>query len=91
MLKEGLTKSLNNCIPCDQIFESTDDFKEHILTTIHNGPAKSTRSFKYKLSERTAKKNLIKGAKRQHLMNEIKQGATNIDFSDGSWLVIQKS
>ena len=69
------SQSLTNCIPCDEVFETSSEFKDHLLTTQHNGPSKGTRSFKYKLTEKTARNNIIKGAKRQHLKVEVKQGA----------------
>ena len=76
------------CTPCDKSFDSLDDLKDHILTTVHNGPCVKTRNFNYKMTDNTAKNNLIKGAKRQHLYLEYKLGATNLDFSDGSWLLV---
>ena len=52
------------CNTCDLNFESDEDFKDHILTTIHKGPSDGTRNFKYRLTAKTAKANLIKGALR---------------------------
>ena len=60
-------------------------FKEHILTTVHKGPADGTRNFKYRLTAKTAKSNLIKGAQRKHFDIQYKQCAINLDFSDGAW------
>ena len=77
----------NFCHSCDLKFNSEEDFKEHILTTIHNGPAEATRNFKFRLTEKIAKSNIIKGAKKSNLNIEYKQGATNIDFSDGTWIL----
>ena len=74
------------CNACDKSFHSEGDFKEHILTTVHKGPADGTRNFKYRLTAKTAKSNLLKGALRKHIDIQYKQGAINIDFSDGSWM-----
>ena len=86
--QERTIDSKNICIECDEEFASETDFKDHILTTLHSGPSKSTRNFKYRVTDKTARTNLMKGAKRKHLGIEIKQGATNIDFSDGSWILV---
>ena len=75
-----------NCNGCDENFATEVDFKDHILTTVHRGPSDGTRNFKYRLTAKKAKANLLKGAKRKHIGVEHKQGATNIDFSDGSWI-----
>ena len=75
------------CNACDVNFKSEIDFKEHILTTVHRGPSDGTRNFQYRLTAKTAKSNLIKGALRKHIEIEHKQGAINIDFSDGSWIL----
>ena len=56
------------------------------MTTVHKVPSDGTRNFKYRLTAKKAKANLLKGAKRKHIGVEHKQGATNIDFSDGSWI-----
>ena len=77
-----------HCEPCDEAFDSVTDLKDHVLDTPHNGPYTGTRNFKYKLTEKTAKSNLIRGAKREHFAIDSKQGATNIDFSDGSWILV---
>ena len=74
------------CNACDANFHSEADFKEHILTTVHKGPADGTRNFKYRLTAKTAKSNLIKGAQRKHINVQHKQGAINLDFSDGAWI-----
>ena len=76
----------NKCNECDLFFQTENDFKDHILTTIHGRPSDGTRNFKYKLTAKTAKSNLIKGALRKHIEIEHKQGAANMDFSDGAWI-----
>ena len=77
------------CNPCDEDFADETEFKDHILTTLHRGPpAEGTCNFKYKLTSQKAKNNLRKGANRDHFNVEYKQGATNVDFSDGSWLLV---
>jgi len=79
----------NRCNSCDESFTNEIEFKDHILTTLHRGPpAEGTRNFKYKLTSKKAKDNLLKGASRDHFSVEYKQGATNVDFSDGSWLLV---
>ena len=75
-----------NCNACDVNFHSEESLKEHILTTVHKVPADGTRNFKYRLTAKTAKSNLLKGALRKHIDIQHKQGAINVDFSDGSWL-----
>ena len=74
------------CDACDENFKSEAGFKEHILTTVHRGPSDGTRNFKYRLTAKTAKSNLIKGALRKHIEIQYKQGAINLDFSDGAWI-----
>jgi hypothetical protein len=74
------------CNVCEKSFLTELEFKDHILTTVHKGPSDGTRNFKYRLTAKTAKTNLLKGARRKHIAVEHKQGATNIDFSDGSWI-----
>ena len=86
-IKTGEVSIGNECRVCDINFVSEEDFKEHILTTVHRGPADGTRNFKYRLTAKTAKNNLIKGAKRKHMEIEHKQGAINVDFSDGAWVL----
>jgi hypothetical protein len=76
----------NECKTCDQRFLSEGEFRDHILTTVHKGPSDGTRNFKYRLTAKTAKSNLLKGARRKHFGIEHKQGASNIDFSDGAWI-----
>ena len=83
----GKTSIGSICNSCDITFPSEADFKEHILNTIHNGPSNGTRNFKYRMSAKTAKSNLLKGAKREHINVDYKQGASNIDFSDGAWIL----
>jgi hypothetical protein len=56
---------LNKCNVCDTGFSSEEEFKDHILTTIHKGPSDGTRNFKYRLTAKTAKSNLLKGARRK--------------------------
>ena len=75
------------CNACDLNFNSEVEFKDHILTTIHKGPSDGTRNFQYRLTAKTAKSNLIKGALRKHMNIEHKQGAANVDFSDGAWIL----
>ena len=58
---------------CSLSFHSEAEFKEHILTTVHRGPSDGTRNFKYQLTAKTAKKNLVKGALRKHISIEHKQ------------------
>ena len=86
-IKSGEVSIGNECKVCDMNFVSEEDFKEHILTTVHRGPADGTRNFKYRLTAKTAKNNLLKGAKRKHMEIEHKQGAINVDFSDGAWVL----
>ena len=65
------------------------DFKDHILTTLHKGPPSTgTRNFQYRMTSKSAKANLLKGANRDHFSIDYKQGASNLDFSDGSWLLV---
>ena len=86
--KSSLVTALGTrCNACDENFKSEADFKDHILTTIHKGPSDGTRNFNYRLTAKTAKSNLVKGALRNHIEVEHKQGATNIDFSDGAWIL----
>ena len=40
------------------------------------------------MTSKSVKSNLLKGANRNHFGIEYKQGATNVDFSDGSWLLV---
>ena len=77
------------CEVCDIDFATEAEFTDHILTTVHKRPSNGngTRTFKYKLTAKTAKANLIKGAQRKHIGVEYKQGAINIDFSDGAWIL----
>ena len=75
------------CNACDLNFNSEVELKDHILTTIHKGPSDGTRFFKYRLTAKTAKTNLLKGALRKHMDIQHKQGATNLDFSDGAWIL----
>ena len=75
------------CNACDENFQSAEEFKEHILTTVHKGPVDGTQNFKYRLTAKTAKSNLIKGALRNHMEVEYKHGAVNLDFSDGAWIL----
>ena len=62
------------CNACDENFQSVDEFKEHILTTVHNGPANGTRNFTYKLTAKTAKNNLIKELSGNTWMFNINRG-----------------
>ena len=87
--KGGIMKDFNigkDCKECHITFSTEADLKEHILTTVHGGPSDGTRNFNYRLTAKTAKKNLIKGAQRKHIDIEYKQGAINVDFSDGAWV-----
>ena len=77
-----------DCKVCDITFATETDLKDHILSTVHRGPSDGTRNFKYRLTAKTAKKNIIKGAQRKHMAVEHKQGAINIDFSDGAWVYV---
>ena len=79
-------KKKSSCVPCEKSFQTEEELKEHILSTVHKGPSDGTRNFKYRLTAKTAKKNLLKGARRKHISVEHKQGASNIDFSDGAWI-----
>ena len=77
-----------HCHSCDLKFVGEEELKDHILTTVHNGPSQGTRNFKYRMTEKTARANIVKGARKKHFQVEHKQGATNIDFSDGSWILV---
>ena len=47
------------------------------------------RIFKYEISEKRAKANLLRGAKRsKHIETESKKGCINIRFSDGAYFDI---
>ena len=79
----------SKCSSCDLIFQNEEAFKDHILTTIHKGPpSEGTRNFKYRMTSKAARTNLLKGARREHFSIEHKQGASNVDFSDGTWLLV---
>ena len=77
-----------DCKVCDITFATETELKDHILTTVHRGPSDGTRNFKYRLTAKTAKKNIIKGAQRKHMDVQHKQGAINVDFSDGAWIYV---
>ena len=47
-----------------------------------------TRHFKYRITEKTTKANLIKEAKQAHFNIDVKQGAANIYFKDDSWISV---
>ena len=68
---------LANCNKCEKSFSSEAEFKDHILTTVHKGPSDGTRNFKYRLTAKTAKTNLLKGARRKHIAVEHKQTGCN--------------
>ena len=78
----------NNCNSCDIFFDSEEEFKDHILTTLHKGPSEGKRNFKYRMTDKTARANLLKGAVKEHFSINHKQGATNVDFNDGTWLLV---
>ena len=89
----SLVKDIDTrCNSCDLNFSTEAEFKDHILTTIHKGlQVKDTdggRHFDYKLTSKKAKYNLRRGARREHFSIEHKQGASNVDFSDGTWLLV---
>ena len=84
MVKAILNKVGNKCNSCDETFTSDEQLKDHILSTI---PSNGTRNFKYRMNSRKVVSNIREGAKRGHFTVEYKHGATNVDFSDGSWLL----
>ena len=77
------------CKVCEIDFATEEEFSDHILTTVHKRPSNGNgpRTFNYKLTAKKAKASLIKGAQRKHIGVEYKQGAINIDFSDGAWIL----
>ena len=48
------------------------------------------RRFNFKLSEKKATSNLLKGADREHLQIETKQNCTNFRFSTGAYILVAK-
>ena len=47
-IEDSLLKEVGNkCGSCDIIFSTENEFKDHILTTLHKGPpSEGTRNFK---------------------------------------------
>ena len=86
-LQTALKKKVGNeCNSCYLVFANEEDLRDHIQITLHKGPTSSgTQNFKYRINEKTTTSNLLKGAQRNHFNVEYKQGATNLDFSDGIW------
>ena len=87
--KMDVVKNFNlgkDCKECNITFSTEAELKDHILTTVHGGPSDGTRNFSYRLTAKTAKKNIVRGAQRKHIDVVYKQGAINVDFSDGAWV-----
>merc|ERR1712142_1242259 len=48
------------------------------------------RKFNFKLTDKKARKNLLRSAKRTHLQIETKQNCKNLRFSPGSYVCVAK-
>ena len=77
-----------HCHSCDLKFVGEEELKDQLLSTVHSCPSQGTRNFKYRITEKTARANIVKGARKKHFQVEHKKGATNIDFNDGSWILV---
>ena len=48
------------------------------------------RTFNFKLTDKKARKNLLKSAQRMHMETEAKQNCINLKFSPGTYLLVAK-
>ena len=74
---------------CEKVVKMNHTEIEKMDITDVNSVAGS-RTFNFKLTDKKAKKNLLKSAQRKYLETESKQNCKNLKFSPGSYLLVAK-